>query len=99
MIVNGKVIKVGDIQSGVSQKGTPWRKKEFVVEYNGGRVMLSMLNDNIERWPVALGDNVCVSFDIHTSEYQGRTYNSISLVDVTNTAQGGTDTAGDPMPF
>ena len=82
MIRNVNVCSVGQIQSGTSQNtGNQWRKQEFVVEWyespsdtQSQKIVLSVMNDNIDKLNVQVGDKMEVRFDLRYREYNGRYY-------------------------
>ena len=82
MIRNVNVCSVGQIQSGTSQNtGNQWRKQEFVVEWyespsdtQSQKIVLSVMNDNIDKLNVQIGDKMEVRFDLRYREYNGRYY-------------------------
>jgi hypothetical protein len=82
MIRKVNVCSVGQIQSGTSQQtGNQWRKQEFVVEWyespsdtQSQKIVLSVMNDNIEKLKVQVGDKMEVRFDLRYREYNGRYY-------------------------
>lgn len=76
MDVKGRVIQVLAEQSGAGKKGT-WRKQEFIVETQGQypkKVCLSMWGDKIQQFALSVGDQVSVSVDLESREYNGRWY-------------------------
>ena len=85
MIRKVNVCAVGQIQSGTSQStGNQWRKQEFVVEWyenpsdtQSQRVVLSVMNDNIDKLKVQIGDKMEVRFDLRHREYNGRFYQEV----------------------
>ena len=85
MIRNVNVCSVGQIQSGVSQStGNAWRKQEFVVEWyespsdtQSQKIVLSVMNDNIDKLKVKIGDKMEVRFDLKYREYNGKYYMDI----------------------
>ena len=85
MIRKVNVCAVGQIQSGVSQQsGNAWRKQEFVVEWyenpsetQSQKIVLSVMNDNIDKLKVKIGDKMEVRFDLRYREYNGRYYMDI----------------------
>lgn len=85
MIRNVNVCSVGQIQSGVSQStGNAWRKQEFVVEWyespsdtQSQKIVLSVMNDNIDKLKVKIGDKLEVRFDLKYREYNGKYYMDI----------------------
>jgi hypothetical protein len=82
MIRKVNVCSVGQIQSGTSQQtGNQWRKQEFVVEWyespsdtQSQKIVLSVMNDNIDKLKVQIGDKMEVRFDLRYREYNGRYY-------------------------
>ena len=82
MIRKVNVCSVGQIQSGTSQStGNQWRKQEFVVEWyespsdtQSQKIVLSVMNDNIDKLKVQIGDKMEVRFDLRYREYNGRYY-------------------------
>jgi Domain of unknown function (DUF3127) len=76
MDVKGKVIQVLAEQTGAGKKGT-WRKQEFIVETQGQypkKVCLSMWGDKIQQFSLSVGDQVSVTVDLESREYNGRWY-------------------------
>lgn len=85
MIRKVNVCQVGQIQSGTSQQtGNQWRKQEFVVEWHEHesdtqtqKIVMSVMNDNIETLKVQVGDKLEVRFDLRSREYNGRYYQDV----------------------
>lgn len=104
MIRNVNVCSVGQIQSGTSQStGNAWRKQEFVVEWyespsdtQSQKIVLSVMNDNIEKLNVKIGDKMEVRFDLRCREYNGRYYIDVYAPFDAMKKVGGLQTAGEP---
>lgn len=85
MIRKVNVCMVGQIQSGTSQQtGNQWRKQEYVVEWHENesdtqtqKIVMSVMNDNIEKLNVQVGDKLEIRFDLRTREYNGRYYQDV----------------------
>ena len=85
MIRKVNVCMVGQIQSGTSQQtGNQWRKQEYVVEWHENesdtqtqKLVMSVMNDNIEKMNVQVGDKLEIRFDLRTREYNGRYYQDV----------------------
>ena len=85
MIRKVNVCQVGQIQSGISQQtGNQWRKQEYVVEWHENesdtqtqKIVMSVMNDNIEKLNVQVGDKLEIRFDLRTREYNGRYYQDV----------------------
>ena len=79
MNISGKVVQVLPIQSGTSKAGNPWQKQEFVLEQGGQyprKVCISLFGDNVAKTP-QVGQDVMVSVDIDSREFNGRWYTEI----------------------
>ena len=81
MELNGRIIAVLPVQTGQGRNGE-WKKQEYVLEYNSDsqyskKVCFNLWGDKIDQFNIQEGQNVIVSFDIDSREYQGRWYNDI----------------------
>ena len=82
----GRIMKVLPVQSGTSQSGKEWSRQDFIFEYfehdtdrYSDKVLLSVMNEGIERYDLREGDEVVIGFGCHVREYQGRYYNEPRL--------------------
>ena len=82
MEIRGKIFQVLPLQSGVSQSsGREWKKQEYVLETNDQyprKICFQLFGDKVDQYPVNVGDDVVVSVDIDSREYNGRWYTNIS---------------------
>lgn len=81
MELQGRIIQVMPISSGVSRNGNKWQRREFILETPGQypkKVCLQLFGDRVNQYPVSVGQDVKVSFEIESREYQGRWYSSIT---------------------
>ena len=79
MNISGKVVQVLPIQSGTSKAGNPWQRQEFILEQGGQyprKVCISLFGDNVAKIP-QVGQDVMVSVDIDSREFNGRWYTEI----------------------
>lgn len=79
MEISGKIIAIPPQQSGVGKNG-PWRSQDYVLETEGQypkKVCFNLFNDRIDKFPIDMGEQVTVSFDIESREYNGRWYTTI----------------------
>ena len=79
MEISGKIIAALPLASGEGKNGT-WRSQDYVLEtfdQYPKKVCFNLFNDKITQFPLAIGDEVTVSFDIDSWEYNGRWYTSI----------------------
>ncbi|NLO70143.1 MAG: DUF3127 domain-containing protein [Porphyromonadaceae bacterium] len=79
MDISGKVIAVLPEQSGQGKNGL-WRSQDFVIETSEQypkKICINLFNDRIDKFPIAVGENVTVSFDIESREYNSRWYTTI----------------------
>lgn len=97
MNISGKVVQVLPIQTGTSKAGNPWQKQEFVLEQGGQyprKVCISLFGDNVAKIP-QVGQDVMVSVDIDSREFNGRWYTEIKAWNITHT--GAQQTAPAPQ--
>lgn len=82
MEVTGKIIAVLPLQGGVSKAGNEWKKQEYVLETHDQypkKVCFQLFGaDRIAQAAIQPGEELTVSFDIDSREYQGRWYTSIN---------------------
>ena len=81
MEIQGKVIQILPLQEGVSKTGNPWSVQPFVIEtpeQYPKKVHCELFgSDRIKNNPFAIDDNVKVSFDLESREFNGRWYTSV----------------------
>ncbi len=76
------VTHVGDISSGVSQRGNNWTRQQVEVEYIHGQYPCSIIFDVMDSnivGKVQPGMEVNVKFDVNVREYNGRRYNEFRI--------------------
>ena len=82
MEITGKIIAVLPAQSGVSQRtGNPWKSQDYVIEthdqYPNRCCFRVFGEEKINQFNIQLGEEMTVSFDIDSHEYQGRWFNDV----------------------
>ncbi|NVJ87242.1 MAG: DUF3127 domain-containing protein [Algoriphagus sp.] len=80
MELSGKVIQKLQEVSGNSKSGNNWRKQEFIIETPGNypkKVCVALWGDKIDQFPIAVGEEVKLSVDVESREYNGRWYTDI----------------------
>lgn len=75
-------------QTGTSQSGKAWQKREFIIEETVGNypnsLVITAFGDRVEKLnTLRVGDYVTVRFDTQVREYNGRAFNNITLYDIT----------------
>ncbi len=81
MEIRGKIILVLPLQSGTSKAGNEWKKQEYVLEtleQYPRKVCFQFFGDKVDQYPTSVGQEVVVSFDIDSREFNGRWYTNIS---------------------
>ena len=79
MDISGKIIAVLPIATGQGKNGT-WRSQDYVLETADQypkKVCFNLFGDKIDQFPIAIDDQVNVSFDVESREYNGRWYTTI----------------------
>lgn len=80
MEIKGKIIHVLPLQQGVSKAGNEWKKQEYVLEtleQYPRKVCFDLFGDKADQYRAEIGDEVILSFDIESREYNGRWFTSI----------------------
>ncbi|SEF90949.1 MULTISPECIES: DUF3127 domain-containing protein [Parabacteroides] len=82
MEITGKIIAVLPEQGGISKTGNEWKKQEYVLETHDQypkKVCFQLFGaDRIAQAAIQPGEELTVSFDIDSREYQGRWFTNIS---------------------
>ena len=79
MEVSGKITDILPEKSGQSANGT-WRKQEYILETGGQypkKVCFMAWGDKIDQFQIKQGDNVTVSVDLESREFNGRWYTDV----------------------
>lgn len=110
--ISGKVTVILQVENGTSKAGKEWKKQDFVIETGDkypALVCFTLFGDKLSLLNgVSVGDEVDVSFNIESREYNGRYFHNINAwkVESTNKAeqqsppgpqQGNKD--GEDLPF
>lgn len=94
----GKIIQILPLQSGTSKAGNPWKKQEYILETLGTqyprKVCFNLFGDNVDKFPMQVGQDVTVSIDIESREFNGRWYTDVRAWNVVN----GVQAPGAPAP-
>ena len=75
-------------QTGTSQSGKAWQKREFIIEETVGNypnsLVITAFGDRVEKLnTLRVGDCVTARFDTQVREYNGRAFNNITRYDIT----------------
>ena len=77
----GKIIQVLPLQEGVSKAGNAWKKQEYILETLGTqyprKVCFNLFGDNVDKFPMQVGQDVTVSIDLESREFNGRWYTDV----------------------
>ena len=100
MEISGKIVQVLEEQSGQSAKGG-WRKQQYILETEGQfpkKVCFMVWGDKIDDFAIKTGQEVEVSVDLESREFNGRWYTDVRAWKVSAKGQqtAGSDAA--PMP-
>ena len=93
MEIKGKIIAALPEQGGTSKAGNAWRKREYVLETQETypkKVCFNLFGDRIDQYPMNVGEEVTVSFDLESREYMGRWYTDVRAFKVEKGAAAGT---------
>lgn len=104
MEIKGKIIVALPEVSGVAKaSGNPWKKREYVLETQDTypkKVFFDFFGDRADQYPLSVGDEITLSFDIESREYQGRWYTGIrGWKAEKSTAEAGSSAFNTPADF
>ena len=96
MEINGKIVELLPEQSGQSANGT-WRKQQYILETDGQypkKICFLVWSDKIDELAIKQGENLVVSVDIESREFNGRWHTDVKAWQVTRAG-----VAVDNIPF
>jgi len=79
MELEGKIIQINPLQTGEGKNGT-WKKQDFIVETNAQypkKICITVWGDKIDQFGLKENENVKVSIDIESREYNQRWYTDV----------------------
>lgn len=79
MELEGKIIQINPLQTGEGKNGT-WKKQDFIVETNAQypkKICISVWGDKVDQFALKENENVKVSIDIESREYNQRWYTDV----------------------
>lgn len=102
MEISGKIIAVLPEQGGISKSGSEWKKQEYVLETHEQypkKICFQLFgSDRIEQAAIREGEELVVSVDIESREYQGRWYTNINAWKVDRPSSAGAPPASSAPP-
>ena len=75
MEIRGRIIQVLPMASGVSKAGNSWRKQEYILEtfdQYPRKVIFNFFNNTIDQYPLQVGEDIILSFDLDSRSFVGR---------------------------
>ena len=90
--ISGIVLNILPLQTGTSKAGNQWQKQDFILETGGQyprKVCVCLFGDNVEKFPLQVGQSVTVSVDIESREFNTRWYTDVRAWNVVYNAQQG----------
>jgi hypothetical protein len=98
--VKGTIKQILKAESGVSRAGNEWKKQEFVIETSEQfpkKVCFTLFNDKFSLLEkVGEGDEVEVSFNLESREYNGKWFHNINAWKVDPVGAGGSEQDAPP---
>ena len=76
MDIKGRIIRLLPLQTGTGKNGE-WKKQEFIVETEGQipkKICFSIWGEKISQFNMRENEEVTVSFDLESREFNGRWY-------------------------
>lgn len=81
MEIKGRIIQIMPLVSGEGRNGT-WKKQEYILEIPNGsfapkKVCFSAWTDKIDQFAIKENEELTISVDIESREYNGRWYTDV----------------------
>ena len=79
MELEGKIVQINQLQSGQGKNGT-WKKQEYIVETKSQypkKVCVTVWGDKIDQFALNQNDDVKISIELESREYNGRWYTDV----------------------
>lgn len=99
LTISGRIALILPLQTGTSKAGNQWKKQSYVIETGGQypkKVCFSLFGDKVDQFPIQVGQDVTVSIDIESREFNGRWYTEINAWNIVQT--GAQPAAPAPQP-
>lgn len=80
MEITGTIVQILPEVGGTSKTGNAWRKQDYVLETKDQypkKICFNAWGDKIDQFALQPGDDVTVSFDIESKEYNGRWFTEV----------------------
>ena len=90
--ISGIVLNILPLQTGTSKAGNQWQKQDFILETGGQyprKVCVCLFGDNVDKFPLQVGQSVTASVDIESREFNARWYTDVRAWNVVYNAQQG----------
>ncbi|MDR1699022.1 MAG: DUF3127 domain-containing protein [Prevotellaceae bacterium] len=79
MEINGTIIQLQPLQTGEGRNGL-WKKQDYILQTNEQypkKICFNFWGDKIDQFNLQVGDNIKLSFDIESREFNGRWYTDV----------------------
>lgn len=90
LTISGRIVSVLPLQQGESKAGKPWQKQEYILDTGGQyprKVCFSLFGESITKFPLQVGQDVTVSIDIESREWNSKWYTEVRAWNVTYASQ------------
>lgn len=88
--ISGVVLNILPLQTGTSKAGNQWQKQDFILETGGQyprKVCICLFGDNVDKFPLQVGQSVTASVDIESREFNARWYTDVRAWNVVYNGQ------------
>ena len=100
MEINGTIIQLQPLQSGEGRNG-PWKKQDYILQTNEQypkKICFNFWGDKIDQFNLQVGDNIKLSFDIESREFNGKWYTDVRGWKAEKAASSASAAEGAPAP-
>jgi hypothetical protein len=89
--LKGRIVQVLPLQQGEGRNGNPWKKQEYILEVPGQypkKVCFNVWGDKVDTFGIRQDEELIVSFDVESREYNGRWYTEVKAWKVSRGSEG-----------
>ena len=90
LTISGRIVSVLPLQQVTSKAGKTWQKQEYILDTGGQypkKVCFSLFVDSITKFPLQVGQDVTVSIDIESREWNSKWYTEVRAWNVAYASQ------------
>jgi len=102
MEINGTITQILPEVGGTGKTGNPWRKQDYILETKDQypkKICFNAWGEKIDQFALQAGDDVTVSFDVESREYNGKWFTEVKAWSVRKGTAQAQENRSEPPVF